>query len=93
MAFAPEYAIHIQFWVWMTFLTIFSSIAIIWLGVENGDKYSKEDSNAHAEEFGGVIAESHGPITNFLWVIYVILTIWTIAYFWLHWSEFSSLSM
>ncbi|WMW22970.1 hypothetical protein RE476_03850 [Methanolobus mangrovi] len=52
-----------------------------------------EDSNSHAEEFGGIIAESHGPITIFLYVVYFILLVWTIAYFVIHWGEFGSLSM
>lgn len=91
MAFTPDYAEYIMFWVWMTLLTIISSIVIIWLGVTNGDKYSLEDSNAHAEEFGGVIAESNGPITGFLWVLYIVLATWTVAYLWLHRAEFYQL--
>lgn len=91
MVFTADYGAYIQFWVGITLLTIISSIIIIWLGVANGDKYTADDTNAHAEDFGGVIAESHGPITTFLWVVYAVLVIWTLAYLWIHRAEFYEL--
>lgn len=91
MSFTAVYEAYIQYFVWITVITIIGSLLMIWLCVKNGDKYLQEDSNAHAEEFGGVIAESHGPITTFLYVIYVILILWTLAYLWVHWGEFTGL--
>lgn len=88
MSFTASYGSFIQFYVWLVIGLIFSIAIGIWLAVRSGDKYSIEDANAHAEDFGGIIRESHGPLTTFLIVIYVIILVWTIAYFWVHWDEF-----
>jgi hypothetical protein len=85
MSFTIEYAAYVNSFVWLTILIAFSGLVFIWLSAKNQDHYSLEDANSHAEEFGGVIAESHGPITTFLYVIYFILLVWTIAYFAAHW--------
>lgn len=93
MSFTVEYGAYVNYFVWLTLMIIFSGVILIWLSIKNGDQYSQEDANSHAVEFGGVIAESHGPVTTFLYVIYFVLLIWTIAYFWVHWAEFGNLSM
>ncbi|WP_321419981.1 hypothetical protein [uncultured Methanomethylovorans sp.] len=92
MSFTPEYASYINYFVWLTILVVLSSLILIWLSAKNQDHYSLEDANSHAEEFAGIIAESHGPITAFLYVLYVILLVWTIAYFAVHWGEFGNMS-
>jgi len=88
MSFTPEYGSFIQFYAWFTVVVIFSIVIVIWLAVKSGDKYTVEDANAHAEEFGGIISESHGPLTTFLIVSYIIILVWTIVYFRVHWDEF-----
>jgi hypothetical protein len=88
MSFTPAYGSFIQFYAWLTVVIIFSILIGIWLAVKSGDKYTVEDANAHAEEFGGIISESHGPLTTFLIVSYIIILVWTIVYFWVHWDEF-----
>lgn len=93
MVFTESYGSLINFYVWLTISIIIAIIIGVWLAIKNGDKYSLEDANAHAEEFGGVIAESHGPITTFLYVSYAIMILWALAYLWQHWSEFADLSM
>ncbi|AGB48783.1 hypothetical protein Metho_0516 [Methanomethylovorans hollandica DSM 15978] len=92
MSFTIEYAAYVNSFVWLTILVVLSSLILIWLSAKNQDHYSLEDANSHAEDFGGVIAESHGPVTTFLYVIYFILLVWTIAYFAAHWSEFGNSS-
>lgn len=92
MSFTPEYATYVNYFVWLTILVVLSSLILIWLSAKNQDHYSLEDANFHAEEFAGIIAESHGPITTFLYVLYAILLVWTIAYFAVHWGEFGSMS-
>ncbi|NJD53652.1 MAG: hypothetical protein FIB07_12380 [Candidatus Methanoperedens sp.] len=82
----------INSYVWLTIVIIAGILAGVWLAVKSGDKYSPEDASAHAEEFGGVIAESHGPITDFLYVSYAIMILWALVYLWQHWSEFMHLS-
>ena len=93
MSFTMEYGTYVNSLVWLTVLIVLSSLIFVWLSAKNKDQYSFEDANSHAEEFGGVIAESHGPITTFLYVLYFIMLVWTIAYFAAHWGEFGSISM
>ncbi|MDK2825306.1 hypothetical protein SAMN04488589_2594 [Methanolobus vulcani] len=93
MSFTMEYASYVNSLAWLTVLIVLSSLIFVWLSAKNKDHYSLEDANSHAEEFGGVIAESHGPITIFLYVVYIILFVWTVAYFMAHWAEFGSISM
>ncbi len=93
MSFTIEYAAYVNSFVWLTILIVFSGLVFIWLSAKNQDYYSLEDANSHAEDFGGVITESHGPITTFLYVVYLILLVWTIAYFAAHWAEFGHMSM
>lgn len=88
MSFAPAYGSFIQFYVWLTVLIIFSILIGIWLAVKSGEKYTLEDASAHAEEFGGIIGESHGPLTTFLIVSYIVVIVWTLVYLWVHWDEF-----
>ena len=88
MVFTESYGSLINLYAWLTVTIIFAASIGAWLTVRNGDKYTIEDTNAHAEKFGGVIAESHGPLTDFLYVSYAIMIIWALAYLWQHWSEF-----
>jgi len=92
MVFTESYASLINLYVWLTVAIIFATLIGILLIVRSGDKYSIEDANAHAEEFGGIIAESHGPLTDFLYVCYAVMIVWALIYLWQHWSEFTSLS-
>jgi len=43
---------------------------------------------ARSEEFGGVIKEGHGGMTEFLWISFGFLFIWTIYYFVVNWHQF-----
>lgn len=88
MSFTVEYAAYLREFIWLTLIVIFSLLIFAWLVIRSQDEYSQEDANAHAEEFGGVIAESHGPVTLFLWISYGFLLIWTLAYLWVHRTEF-----
>jgi len=88
VSFTLEYAAYLREFVWLTLIVIFAFLFLAWLVLRGTDEYSIEDANAHAEDFGGVIAESHGPVTFFLWVSYAFLLIWTLAYLWVHRMEF-----
>jgi len=91
MVFTESYASLINLYVWLTIAIIFATLIGIWLTVRSGDKYSIEDANAHAEEFGGVIAESHGPLPDLLYVSYAVMIIWALVYLWQHWNEFTKI--
>lgn len=91
MVFTENYGTLISLYILLTISIIFATLIGIWLTVKSGDKYTIEDANAHAEEFGGVIAESHGPLTDFLYVSYAVMILWALIYLWQHWSEFTGL--
>lgn len=91
MVFTESYSSTINLYFWLTITIIFTILIGIWLTIRSGDRYTVEDANAHAEEFGGVIAESHGPLPDFLYVSYAVMVLWGIIYLWQHWSEFTNI--
>jgi hypothetical protein len=91
MVFTESYGSLINIYFWQTIIIIFAIVIGIWLAVKSGDRYSIEDANAHAEDFGGIIAESHGPLTDFLYISYAVMIVWALVYLWQHWSEFAAL--
>jgi hypothetical protein len=49
---------------------------------------SVEETEKNADEFAGVVKDSHGPITTWLWVAYIVMIVWAIAYLIQHSAEF-----
>ncbi len=78
------------FWqlFWVTIGSVLAFVLLFLLFI-SGSKYSVHDTEAHSTDYGGVIKEGHGGLTAFLWVLFIGMLIWTIAYFVLHWSEFA----
>ena len=74
---------------WFVLLIIFSAAFLLYLAVRAGKGYSVEDTEAHAEEFGGVVKEGHGGITAFAGISIVAILVWSIVYLIMHWSEFA----
>jgi hypothetical protein len=66
------------------FLTVFS-IALL---IKSGSRYSVQDAEAHAQNYGGDIREGHGGMTVFLWILFTFLFVWTVVYFAQHAPEF-----
>ena len=60
----------------------------MWLIVKSSDEYSVEETEENAEDFAGEVKESHGPVTTWLWVVYIGLITWAIAYLIQHIAEF-----
>lgn len=73
---------------WIVIASVILSVLFLWLFIIGGRKYSVEDTEAHSEEFGGVIKEGHGGMTEFLWISFGLLFIWTIYYFAVNWHQF-----
>ncbi len=78
------------FWqmFWVTIGSVLS-FALLLILLISGSRYSSADTEAHATDYAGVIREGHGLVTAFLWTMFIGLSIWTIVYFVLHWSEFA----
>ncbi|APV44422.1 hypothetical protein Dform_01087 [Dehalogenimonas formicexedens] len=67
------------------FLTVIS----VYMLMRSGSGYTVEDTQAHANIYGGVIYEGHGGMTVFLWTFFVFMIIWSIVYFFQHAAEFN----
>ena len=67
-----------------------AAVLVIYLIVKSSDEFSVEDTEANSEDFAGVIRDSKGPITKWLWAVYIALIVWAIAYLIQHWGEFAS---
>ena len=61
---------------------------LMYLMVKSSDEFTVEETEKNSDDFAGVIRDSHGPITTWLWVAYLALVIWAIAYLLQHISEF-----
>jgi hypothetical protein len=75
--------------VYLALFLIAAVIIVIVLIVRSSDEYSVEETEKNSEEFAGEIRDSKGPVTKWLWVVYIGLIIWALAYLVQHWSEFA----
>jgi len=78
-----------MFWIVIGSVLAFVLIFLMFLA---GSKYSVHDAEAHATDYAGTIKEGHGGLTAFLWIMFIGMIIWTIAYFIMHASEFAVIS-
>lgn len=65
-------------------------VVLIYLMLKSSNEYSVEDTERSAVEFAHTIKDSHGPITTWLWVVYVVLVVWAIIYILLNLAAFIS---
>ena len=75
--------------MYLAFAIIIGFSVLIWLIVRSSNEYTQAENELHADEFAGVIRDSHGPVTTWLWVAFIALTVWMIAYFIQHMGEFA----
>jgi uncharacterized membrane protein len=61
---------------------------LMYLMVKSSDEFTVEETEKNSDEFAGVIKDSHGPIPTWLWVAYIVMMVWAIAYLIQHISEF-----
>ncbi len=76
--------------IYLALFLIAAVIIAIVLIVRSSDEYSVEKTEKNSEEFAGEIRDSQGPVTKWLWVVYIGLIIWAVAYLAQHWSEFAT---
>jgi hypothetical protein len=74
---------------WIVLVSIVGFVALTWLAMRSGHKYSVHDTESHSSNYADVIKEGHGGLTAFLWICFIAIFIWTIAYLVQHGSEFS----
>jgi hypothetical protein len=63
---------------------------LMYLMVKSSDEFSVEETEKNSDDFAGVIKDSHGPVTTWLWVAYIVMVIWAIAYLIQHSVEFAT---
>jgi hypothetical protein len=70
---------------------IAAGVILMWLMVRSSDEFTVEETEHNSDDFAGVIRDSHGPVTTWLWVAYIVIAIWAIAYLIQHIAEFPSI--
>ena len=63
----------------------------MWLMVKSSDEFTVEETEKNSDGFAGVIRDSHGPVLTWLWIAYIVMVVWAIAYIIQHISEFPTL--
>jgi hypothetical protein len=75
-------------YAYITVGIIAAGAVLMYLMVKSSCEFSVEETEKNSDDFAGVIKDSHGPITTWLWVAYVVMVVWAIAYLIQHISEF-----
>jgi uncharacterized membrane protein len=67
-----------------------AGVILMFLMVRSSDEFTVEETEHNSDEFAGVIRDSHGPVTSWLWVAYIVIAVWAIAYLIQHAAEFAT---
>jgi hypothetical protein len=76
-------------YAYIAIAVIAAASILMWLMVKSSDAFSVKETEKNADDFAGVIKDSHGPVTTWLWVAYIVMVIWAIAYLIQHSAEFA----
>jgi hypothetical protein len=79
------------FYAYVTLAIIAAAVILMWLMVKSSDEFTVEETEKNSDDFAGVIRDSHGPVVTWLWIAYIVMVVWAIAYLIQHISEFPSL--
>jgi hypothetical protein len=74
-------------YAYITLGIVAAGVILMWLMVRSSDEFTVEETEHNSDDFAGVIRDSHGPVTSWLWVAYIV----AIAYLIQHSAEFPSL--
>jgi hypothetical protein len=77
-------------YVYLGLIVLSVGVILMYLMVRGSDEFTVEETEHNSDEFAGVIRDSHGPIPRWLWIAYVVIAIWAIAYLIQHAAEFAS---
>jgi hypothetical protein len=77
-----------SFYAWVTIAVVAAASILMYLMVRSSDDFTVEEMEKNSDDFAGVIRDSHGPVTKWLWIAYIVMVIWAIAYFIQHIAEF-----
>jgi hypothetical protein len=77
-------------YAYITLAIIAAGSILMYLMVKSSDEFSVEETEKNSDDFANVIRDSHGPVTTWLWVAYIVMMIWVIAYLIQHGAEFAT---
>jgi hypothetical protein len=77
-------------YAYLALIIVGAGVLLIYLIVKSSDEFSVEETELNSDSFAGEIRDSHGPVTKWLWTVYIALVVWAIAYLLQHWAEFAS---
>ena len=77
-------------YAYITLAVIAAGSILMYLMVKSSDEFSVEETEKNSDDFAGEIRDSHGPITSWLWIAYIVMIIWAIAYLIQHSAEFAT---
>ena len=78
------------FYAYLSIFIIVAGSILMYLIVKSSGEFTVEETEKNADEFAGMVKDSHGPVTTWLWVAYIALVIWAIAYIIQHAAEFAT---
>jgi hypothetical protein len=76
-------------YAYVTLAIIAAGSILMYLMVKSSDEFSVEETEKNSDDFAGVIKDSHGPVTTWLWIAYIVMIIWAVAYLIQHSAEFA----
>ena len=77
-------------YAYITVAIIAAGSILMYLMVKSSDEFTVEETEKNSDDFANVIRDSHGPVTTWLWVAYIVMMIWVIAYLIQHGAEFAT---
>ena len=78
-------------YAYITLAIVAAGVILMWLMVRSSDEFTVEETEHNSDDFAGVIRDSHGPVTSWLWVAYVVMVVWAVAYLIQHIAEFPTI--
>jgi hypothetical protein len=76
-------------YAYVTLAIIAAGSILMYLMVKSSYEFSVEETEKNSDDFAGVIKDSHGPVTTWLWIAYIVMIIWAVAYLIQHSAEFA----
>lgn len=77
-----------NFYAYVTVGIVAAGAILMYLMVKSSEEFTVKETEENSDDFAGVIKDSHGPVTTWLWVAYIVMVFWAIAYLIQHISEF-----
>jgi hypothetical protein len=77
-------------YMYMGLAILAAGAILVYLMVKSSDEFTVEETEHNSDDFAGVIRDSHGPVTTWLWVAYIVMAVWAIAYLIQHAAEFAT---